>query len=324
MGEGVDHQGDQVAGFLGREDGRLAFLEGVFRSTHRASGVYGQDLADDEPVEEHPDSGEMEFDGGRRHPALQFFDVSGDVDRFDLAQMGEAVPLRPGSEATRGSGVGFAGVRVPDMDGAELGDAALGVGIGRKQRRELSGADLLQRQCGGGVVGNVQVFGWERAHNMNDNVRYRPAARPFARKHIMPDHSLTCSRIPKARCPQNPHGFTAFQKSSTCSRAWTPATSTATWSSTSSASPPPRPAIDGRPSRDPRREELDRTLREFGARRVQIPVSRNAARRPFGDLPAAIRLTPGELRIAFSDTPDLAAKLVEWLCCNFGRGRLVA
>ena len=34
-------------------------------------------------------------------------------------------------------------------------------------------------------------------------------------------------------------------------------------------------------------------------------------RRRFGDLPAAIHLTPGELRIAFTDAPDLAAKLVE-------------
>ena len=55
-GEGVDHEGDegavaqprarighdrrkQVAGFRGREDGRLAFPDGVFRPAHRACGV---------------------------------------------------------------------------------------------------------------------------------------------------------------------------------------------------------------------------------------------------------------------------------------------
>ena len=35
----------------------------------------------------------MEFDRGRRHPALQFFDVGGDVDRLDLAQVGDATRL---------------------------------------------------------------------------------------------------------------------------------------------------------------------------------------------------------------------------------------
>ena len=101
--EGVDHQGDQrvveqrwervrhdrieqVAGFCGREYRRCAFRHGEFRPSHSAGGVGGQDLADDEPVEEHPDSGKVEFDRGRRHPALQFFDVGGDVDRLDLAQ----------------------------------------------------------------------------------------------------------------------------------------------------------------------------------------------------------------------------------------------
>ena len=58
-------------------------------------------------------------------------------------------------------------------------------------------------------------------------------------------------------------------------------------------------------------EELERTRRELAARRVQIPLSPAASQRPLGDLPAAIDLTPGELRIAFSDAPDLAAKLVE-------------
>ena len=85
----------------------------------------------------------MEFDGGRRRPALQFFDVSGDVDRLDAAQMSDAVPLRPGGEPGVGPGVGFAGVRVPDMGGEELHDAALGGGIGRQQGREPCGVTML-------------------------------------------------------------------------------------------------------------------------------------------------------------------------------------
>ena len=58
-------------------------------------------------------------------------------------------------------------------------------------------------------------------------------------------------------------------------------------------------------------EELERTRRQLAARRVQIPLSPAAARRAFGELPETIQLRVGELRIAFSDAPDLAAKLVE-------------
>ena len=47
------------------------------------------------------------------------------------------------------------------------------------------------------------------------------------------------------------------------------------------------------------------------ARRVQIPVSPAGAHRRFGDLPEAIRLSEGGLRMAFSGAEDLAAKLVE-------------
>ena len=51
----------------------------------------------------------------------------------------------------------------------------------------------------------------------------------------------------------------------------------------------PRPATDGRTARHPGRQ-----------------------RRRFGDLPAAIRLTPRELHIAFSSASGLAAKRVEF------------
>ena len=58
-------------------------------------------------------------------------------------------------------------------------------------------------------------------------------------------------------------------------------------------------------------EELERTRCEIAARRVQIPVSPDVHRRRFGDLPAAVHLGAGELRITFSGAEDLAAKLWE-------------
>ena len=92
----------------------------------------------------------------RRHPAFEFFfDVGGDVDRHDVAQMGDAVPLTPGGEAACGPDVGFPGVRVADMGGEELDDAA--VGLGRQQGRGPSLADPLHRYCGGGAAGSRQT-----------------------------------------------------------------------------------------------------------------------------------------------------------------------
>ena len=58
-------------------------------------------------------------------------------------------------------------------------------------------------------------------------------------------------------------------------------------------------------------EELGRTRREIAACRVQIPAAPDRAHRRFGDLPEAIRLSEGELRMAFSGAEDLAAKLVD-------------
>ena len=65
--------------------------------------------------------------------------------------------------------VGVAGVRVPDMGGEELHDAALGVGIGRKQRREPSEADPLGRCVWRiGEPGCIRME--QRPYHMNGNV----------------------------------------------------------------------------------------------------------------------------------------------------------
>ena len=126
----------------------------------------------------------MEFDRRRGHPVLELFDPGGDVDGFDLAQMGDAVGLRPGGEAGRGPGVGAAGVRVPDMGGEELDDAALGVGIGAERARGAvrcrSAPPVMPPWIGGRAAGPRMG---QRSFNMYDNVLYhsvpdRPARLP--------------------------------------------------------------------------------------------------------------------------------------------------
>ena len=87
----------------------------------------------------------MEFDRRRRHPALEFFDPGGDVDGLNVAEMVDAVRLRPGGEAGCGTSVGLAGVRVPDMGGEELDDAPGSCGIGPKERGPPAAGDPRHR-----------------------------------------------------------------------------------------------------------------------------------------------------------------------------------
>ena len=100
-GEGVDHRGDQSAvaqahqvgsvdavqkrsRFRGGEDRGFTAFDDVAGSPDGRSGVSGHDLADDEPIEEHPDGGQVLFDGGRG--AGVFLDVGGDVEGLDAIQ----------------------------------------------------------------------------------------------------------------------------------------------------------------------------------------------------------------------------------------------
>ena len=79
-------------------------------------------------------------------------------------QMADAMRAAPGGEAGRGPGVGLARMRVSDMGGEELDDAAAGARIGRNERRPPARAAPLHRQRGGRMEGSRQVFGSLRGH----------------------------------------------------------------------------------------------------------------------------------------------------------------
>ena len=66
--------------------------------------------------------------------------------------------MAPVGEAGRGLRVGLAGVRVPDMGGEELHDAAGRAGIGRIERRQWVRAGRRDRKRGGRAEGYREVF----------------------------------------------------------------------------------------------------------------------------------------------------------------------
>ncbi len=98
--------------------------------------IHGDDLAGDEPVEQHADGGQMLLDGRLREVLAEAFDIGGDVERFDLVQAAELVAVAPVEEAQHGMVIRGPGVLVADGGGEEFQEAARGVrsGVGDDRR----------------------------------------------------------------------------------------------------------------------------------------------------------------------------------------------
>ena len=116
---------EEGPGLLGGEDRGLAGLDDMPRPSDRARGIVGEDLADDEPVEEHPQRREVLLDGRGRARGRELLDVRRDHHGLHLVE-GEASALAPLRESADGREVGVSGVRVADMGGEELPEAPLG------------------------------------------------------------------------------------------------------------------------------------------------------------------------------------------------------
>ena len=127
---GLNDDGDAVeqgARFIDVEYGRLSFLDDVLGAAHGMGRVDFENLAGDEPVEEHPESGQVLLYRGRRHMTLQVLDESGDVEGLDAGQLGQAVGFAPVGETAGRVQVGAAGVVVVDLCGEEFEKAPGGL-----------------------------------------------------------------------------------------------------------------------------------------------------------------------------------------------------
>jgi hypothetical protein len=106
----------------------------VLGAAHGVGRVQRHDLADDEPIEEHADGGQVLLHGRLGMGAAELLDVAGDVDRLDPLQVREAFVLAPGRELRDGDVIGFAGIPVADVDGEKFPEA-LAVGFGAQIER---------------------------------------------------------------------------------------------------------------------------------------------------------------------------------------------
>ena len=117
-------------GLLRGEHRGLAGLDDMLRAAHRARGVERQDLADDEPIEEHPQRGEVLLDARRRERSGELLDVGRDDHGLDLVER-EASALAPGGETAHGCEVREARVGISDVGGEELPEAVGTSGVSR-------------------------------------------------------------------------------------------------------------------------------------------------------------------------------------------------
>lgn len=77
---------EELASFFRGKNRRLTAGHDVFRASHRRRRIHGEEAADHQPVEEHPDRRQVLFHGGRGERSLQALDVGHDVERLDVPQ----------------------------------------------------------------------------------------------------------------------------------------------------------------------------------------------------------------------------------------------
>ena len=128
---------EQGARFVYVEHGRLPFLDDVLGAAHGMGRVDFENLAGDEPVEEHPESGQVLLHRGGRHVPLQVLDEGGDVEGLDAGQLGQAVGFAPSGETAGRVQVGAAGVVVVDLRGEEFEKAPGGLRVWGEQASGL-------------------------------------------------------------------------------------------------------------------------------------------------------------------------------------------
>ncbi len=90
------------------------------RPPDRMRRVQRNDLARDQPIEQHADAGKMLLDRRRRHFAAQLLDIASHMHRLHILQPVNALRFAPLQERSGSAGVGLARVLVADVDGKKI------------------------------------------------------------------------------------------------------------------------------------------------------------------------------------------------------------
>jgi hypothetical protein len=89
--------------------------------------IGGDDLAGDEPVEQHADGGQVLFDRRLFEVLAERLDIGGDMERLDIGDLADLVPVAPFEEPHGGPVIGLPCVLVADGGGEEFQKAQRGL-----------------------------------------------------------------------------------------------------------------------------------------------------------------------------------------------------
>jgi len=174
-GEGVDHQANQCAvaqtgqgsGVDGVEQRprllrgkhrRLALLLRVLRTAHTVRGIQRNHLADDHPIEEHPQSGQPQLHGRPGMLPELVFNEGRDVDRLDLGKILDADAGAEGGELANRFEIRSTGVFIADMGAEEVSHPFSGLGLGREDGGQGWGLDLNSSARHGSIIRMIMSF----------------------------------------------------------------------------------------------------------------------------------------------------------------------
>jgi hypothetical protein len=131
----------------------------MLRAADRMCRVRRDDLAGDQPIEQHADCGEMLFHRRFLEPALHRLDIGSDVQRLDIGNAAELVLIAPGEESGDGPVIGHAGVFVADGGSEEFQEAPcrLVAGIGDDRGTMISAA--MAREIRSGLSAGANTDG---------------------------------------------------------------------------------------------------------------------------------------------------------------------
>ena len=123
----------------------LAGSDNMLRTADRVGRVGSDDLAGDQPVEQHADRGQVLLDRRLRHGVLKVLYIGRHVQRLDIGDAANAMPVAPAEKIANRTVVSHAGVLVANGGGEELEESARGLvaGIGDDARHHdaVAGGD---------------------------------------------------------------------------------------------------------------------------------------------------------------------------------------
>ena len=115
---------------------RIYYSTSFSSSFGRMRRIGGDDLAGDQPIEQHADRGEVLFDRRLLEAFPEATDIGRDMHGLDIDQLLDILaPIAPGEEALAGVKVRGARIRVVDGDGEEFQKPAHRVFAGRGDDR---------------------------------------------------------------------------------------------------------------------------------------------------------------------------------------------